>query len=172
MAVDLKLDHKIDPKTNRHFINNTQVVLHCHHYTSLYTQLAIDIGETDLLVFSMEDSFYKQLSEYYEKYKVESIDDKKEIAVKHYSTVGLGTIEIISLDENGGEVKSEHSLLDQGWIKKWDKYDAPVNYIGCGFIAAMYSSIWGKPTRTFKVIETKSIVKGDSYTLYKISKNN
>ena len=47
--ITLELDHKFSPKESRHFINGTQSVFHCHHYTALYTQLAMDAGETKLL---------------------------------------------------------------------------------------------------------------------------
>jgi hypothetical protein len=38
----LELDHKFNPHNKRHSINGHDVALHCHHFTTLYTQLAID----------------------------------------------------------------------------------------------------------------------------------
>ena len=63
----LKIDHKFDPISKRHYLNDIQSVYHCHHYTSLYTQLAIDAKETELLALSAEESFFEVLSTYYKK---------------------------------------------------------------------------------------------------------
>ena len=62
---EIEYDHFFDAKTNRHQINGVQSVLHCHHYTSLYTQLAIDAGETELLKECARQSFRIVLDNYF-----------------------------------------------------------------------------------------------------------
>jgi hypothetical protein len=39
---EFEIDHKFDPIRNRHYMNGVCTVLHCHHYATLYTQLADD----------------------------------------------------------------------------------------------------------------------------------
>lgn len=168
--VQLELDHKFDPRSSRHFINGFQTVFHCHHYTTLYTQLALDAGETMLLQNVSEESFYNVLNDYYQKHQLTTIVDKIEIAVQYYSALGLGNIEVVFLGNDSAEIKSASSHVELGWIKKWGKYDKSVNYIGCGFVAAMCSAILEKPIGIFEVNEIKSIVKGDAFTLFKVVK--
>lgn len=169
--IQLELDHKFDQKTGRHYINGTQIVFHCHHFTTLYTQLAIDSGRTDLLAEVAEENFLAILKDYYKQHNIENFDDKIEIACQYYSAIGLGTLEVCSIGKYSGEIKSANSHIELGWIKKWSKFDKPVNYIGCGYVSAMFSAVFGKPIKSFKSSETSSIVKGDEYTMFNVVKN-
>jgi len=166
----LIVEHKFDTKTKRHYLNNTQTVFHCHHYTTLYTQLALDAGETVLLQNVAEESFFDLISNYFETHNIENLDEKVDIACEYYAALGLGDVKVRFLGEYSGEVISEHSHIEQGWLKKWGKYDKTVNYIGCGYVAAMFSAILDKPIGTFFVKEHQSIVKGDKFTMFKIVK--
>ena len=74
MAIEKKtefvIDHRFDPVSNRHYLNDVCTVLHCHHYATLYTQLADDAEDfhgVRLMVEAAEDTFYEVLSKYYEK---------------------------------------------------------------------------------------------------------
>ena len=165
---ELILDKKFDPIRKRHYLNNELVVLHCHHYSTLYTQLAIDAGETDLLHEVAENSFYKLLVDYFEENNIDSLEEKIDLACQYYSAVGLGKMQVTYMGDHSGEVELAHSHVDKGWITKWGNYDKPVNYISGGFISAMFSAISGNPKGTFKTMEVKSIVKGDETSVFKI----
>lgn len=165
---DLILDKKYDPTRKRHYLNNELIVLHCHHYSTLYTQLAIDAGETALLSEVAENSFYKILIDYFEDKNITSLEDKIEIACQYFAAVGLGKMQVNNISDYSGEVELIHSHVDKGWITKWGNYDKPVNYISGGYIAAMFSAITGDPKGTFKTMEVKSIVKGDNTSIFKI----
>jgi hypothetical protein len=61
---EFEIDHKFDPIRNRHYMNGVCTVLHCHHYATLYTQLADDAEEfagVRLLIEAAEDTFYEVL---------------------------------------------------------------------------------------------------------------
>jgi hypothetical protein len=165
------LDHAFDPKTNRHSLNGFTSVLHCHHYTTLYTQLAMDAKETELLKNTTEDAFYDFLTDYYEVHKVECYREKLELAAQCYSALGLGKMEIVYAGEDSAEIRLLKSHVDSGWIKKWGKYDAPVNYITAGFISAMLSASFKRQTRTFNVAEVESIVMGSEASCFKAVRN-
>lgn len=165
---ELILDKKFDKKQTRHYLNGSLTVLHCHHYSTLYTQLAIDAGETELLSNVAENTFYKVLTDYYSNHSICSIDDRVSIACQYYSAVGLGVMEVLSLGDNSGEVKLPFSHLDKGWIAKWGNYDKPVNYISSGYIKAMFSAVMNKSDGIYDTLETKSIVKGDEFSLFKV----
>ena len=170
-STQLKLDHKFDAERMRHYLNGQLSVLHCHHYASLYTQLAIDAKETELLAAVAEETFAGVLTDYFEKNGVESVDDRVAAACGYFAAVGLGKMKVSYLGNDSGQIVVEESHVDRGWVKKWGQFDAPVNHIGRGYIAGMFSAIWGKPLRTFKVRETESIVTGADTSCFKVYKD-
>ena len=156
----LELEHKFDNKRKRHYLNGHLSVLHCHHYATLYTQLALDANETDLLTRVSEETFYKVLSNYYKKHNLTSVEERVEIACQYYASLGLGKMKVCALGDDRGEVILENSHLDKGWIKKWGEFDAPVNYITSGYIAGLFSAVLDEVMGAFKVFEIESIVMG------------
>ena len=167
---ELQLDRRFDLEKTRHYLNGELTVLHCHHFATLYSQLAIDANETELLAETCQETFHSQLAEYYEKHSVESINDRIELASQYFVALGLGKLHVQYLGKDSGKVILTNSHIDEGWVKKWGKYDKPVNYIGAGFIAGMCAAIYNKPIGTFKVREDQSIVMGaeqSEFTIYK-----
>jgi hypothetical protein len=166
---DIKYNHYFDKKTKRHFLNGIQSVFHCHHYTCLYTQLAIDADETELLKDCARESFGKSLQDYFNaNLDLDTIQKKVEIAAKYYALIGLGTMVVNFLGYDSGEVELLSSHTDSGWIKKWGKTNKPVNYITAGFIEAMFDIILNQTLKTFLAIEQKSIVSGAKTSLFKV----
>jgi hypothetical protein len=145
-------------------------VVHCHHYTVLYTQLAFDAKETELLAETTEDTFYNLFNNYYHQCHIEDKILRMELACQYYAKMGMGSMDIICLAEEGGEVKLLSSHVDSGWLTKWGQYDVPVNYIGVGYIAAMFAAVLGYPLRYFQVIEVQSIVMGASCSLFRVAR--
>lgn len=169
----LKLDKHFDPDRCRHYVNNNLTVLHCHHYATLFTQLALDaqdlVNGTKLLYETSEDIFYKTLTDYYKDNGVTDQAEKTELAKEMFSSFGLGKIEAGTLDEKGGSLEMPVAYLDQGWLQKWGKYNSPVNFIGAGYIAAMFSAVFDKPVRSYKVEEQESKVTGASKTVLQVT---
>lgn len=167
------IEKRFDTNTCRHYVNNNLTVLHCHHYATLFTQLALDakdiVDGTTILYETSEDTFYQVISEYFNKHSVTDPAERLEIAKTMFSSFGLGKIEAETLNENGGSVQMPVSYLDEGWIQKWGKHNSPVNYIGAGYVAAMVSAVFNKPCRTYKVEEQESKVKGASVSVLKVS---
>ncbi len=173
MAVVIKktveYDHTFDSKTKRHMINSVQSVFHCHHYTTLYTQLAIDADETELLKECARESFSKMLAQYFESHpEIKNIEDKLEIGCQYYSMTGLGKMNIRFIGNYSGEVEVPFSHTDSGWIKKWGNYDKPINYITAGFAEALFEIALGLPEKSFTANETQSIVMGDEFSTFKV----
>ncbi len=166
----IQLDHRFDPKACRHYINGEVYVLHCHHYATLYSQLADDCGMLDgkkLLADVAEDTFYDELSRYYREYDVQDTNTRITIAEQYYSVTGLGQLRTQCVGVEGGEIELLHSHIDEGWIKKWGKSKKAINFITRGYIAGMLAAIFGKPRRSYTVAETESIVKGDQRSLFR-----
>ena len=171
-TTELELKHVFDRKHCRHYLNGFSSVLHCHHYATLYTQLGEDcefIDGLNLLSECSEDCFFEILSKYYEDNNIKSYDDRISISEQYFAVSGLGKMKITYAGAESGEVRLEYSHIDEGWIKKWGKRDKPVNYIGCGYIAGMFSAVFNKKVRTYTVHETASIVSGDKASVFNVT---
>ncbi|MBC9783688.1 hypothetical protein H1S01_04075 [Heliobacterium chlorum] len=166
----LEIDYKYDPKQARRKINGNTFVFHCHHYATLYTQLAIDAKDLadgpQLLTDAAEDSFRAWFDRYDADHPGMTLEEKADMGRQFYSWSGLGDMKIGCLGENGGEVYLHHSHLDSGWLKKFGRAEKPVNFITCGFIAALFSSLYNQPARSYRVVEEKSIACGDMQSLF------
>jgi hypothetical protein len=160
---ELVLNREFDAQSCRHRIDGNTTVLHCHHYATLYTQLAMDCGMLDataLLAECAEDAWEKFLRDYYQAQGITGLADRITLAEQTYAAAGLGKMRITCAGPESGEVTLEHSHVDEGWLKKWGAHDKPVNYIGAGFIAGAFAAIFDRPTRSFMAIETVGIVTG------------
>lgn len=162
------IDHYFDPMRKRHYLNNALTVLHCHHFTTLNTQLALDANETALLQSVAEDSFFPELNAYFDKHAIKSLRDRISIGQQYYAVIGLGKMEVICLGADSGSVELLRSHIDEGWIAKWGTYDKPVNYIGAGFIGALFAASLELPPHSFDVTEVASLVMGAKKSHFKI----
>lgn len=164
----LELERRFDSERCRHYLNGRLVVMHCHHYATLYSQLAMDAGETQLLSDVAEETFHGVLTQYFADHDVKTVVDRLEIATQYFGAMGLGRMVVDYLGADSGQVTLAKSHVDEGWVKKWGTYDAPVNYIGAGYIAGMFAAVNDKPLGTYQVRETESIVKGDPQSRFAV----
>lgn len=167
----LILDKKFDTQRKRHYLNGNLVVLHCHHYSALYTQLALDAEETELLQHVSEEAFFSIMKKYFEENEISDTNERIELGAQYYSAIGLGKMNVKFLGDESGEVELTNSHLDSGWLKKWGEFDKPVNFISAGYISGLFSAVQDKPVGTFDTIEIQSIVKGDPVSLFKVYKS-
>lgn len=159
----LKVEQRFEPKSCRHFVNDQSYVLHCHHFSTLYTQLALDaanlIDAPAILTAAAEDSFRPVFDNLF--CAEELLLEEKMMAVQeYYSFAGLGEMKIACMGQDGGEVILYHSHLDEGWLKKWGQAEKPVNFITRGLLAAFFSAAYHKPSRFYSVREDESIACG------------
>lgn len=166
--VRLDVKHNFDTRTSKHFLNSIETVFHCHHYTALYTQLAMDADETDLLTQTAAESFYDMLKNYLDKHDDFNLNEKIELIISYYSLIGLGKMQLQYLGNNSGKAILHFSHIDKGWIHKWGNSNRPVNFITCGYIKAMFAIINEKPVHYYNVVEKKSIAMGDKESEFKI----
>jgi hypothetical protein len=164
----LELDQRFDPVAKQHFLNGRNVVFHCHHYTTLYTQLAIDSGSTALLAQSAEDAFLPMLTSYFTDHGISAVADRIDFACQYYSAIGLGVMAVTYLSDNAADVTLNHSHVDDGWLKKWGPFDKPVNYLTAGFAAALCSAVLGLPARSFTAKEIESVVMGAGQSRFRL----
>lgn len=165
------IEHRFDPFFCRHYFNDYLTVLHCHHYSALYTQLAMDcefIDAKKMLSDSIQETAYPVLMDYYEDNGIEEMEDRIKIAEEYYSALGLGKLKILCLGRSSGIAELTHSHVDEGWIKKWGKHDKPVNYMSAGFIAAAFAAVLDAPIKSFKAVETESIVMGSEKSRFNV----
>ena len=168
----MNINQTFEKKRMRHYMNGELSVLHCHHYSTLFSQLALDaklLKGTTLLLEAAEESLIGPLEKYFAENKVASVEDKVAVAEDYFRVVGLGEVKI-SFGADGGSAEMLHAHVDDGWLKKWGKHDQPVNYIGQGYLAAAFSAIAGTKAGTYQVEETESIVKGAKSSKFAIKK--
>ncbi|MGD9162332.1 MAG: hypothetical protein PVG39_28240 [Desulfobacteraceae bacterium] len=171
MTIECKFEQRFDPEKCLQYVNDESSVLHCHHYATLFTKLAMDtkyLGGPKLLSESMEEAAYLTLSKYFIVENVSSVDDRRAIAEQYFALAGLGLLSI-SLSSDGGRAVMKHSHVDEGWIKKWKKEKYSVNFIGQGYIAAAFSAINDKSIGTYRINEVRSIVKGESVSEFEVT---
>jgi hypothetical protein len=167
---EFEIDHIFDSKKARHLMNGVCSVLHCHHYATLYTQLALDAVDFEgirHLVENTEDVFYEVLGTYFADHGVTSVDDKIEIAQQYWQTVGMGLITFTGIGKYEVTAEMEYSHLDEGWLKKWGGCDQPINFFTVGYLAAVAALANNKPPRSFQARETKGLVCGDEKSEFK-----
>ncbi len=174
MAIEKKtefeIDHKFDPIKCRHFINNVCSVLHCHHFATLYTQLAMDATDFNgvkHLVTTSEAVFFDVLDQYCKQSGIISVEDKVEIAQQYWKAVGMGLICFTGIGKYEVIAEMEYSHLDEGWLKKWGGSEKPVNFITAGYVSAVAALVNDKPPGSFIAREAKSLACGDEKSEFK-----
>lgn len=136
--------------------------MHCHHYATLFTRLALQmrsLGGPELLARAMEENFYLVLKKYYIRYVTGSVEEKIRVAEDYFALVGMGSLSI-TFAPSGGKAEMRHSHVDEGWIEKWGRTDYPVNFMGNGYLAAVFALAAGRLVGGYRVEETESIVTG------------
>ena len=175
MAIELITNRSFNSSKYRHYINESNSVLHCHHYAALYTQLADDAGELCdgpvILYETAAESFYPILKEYFEKNNIDELDERIKIIEQYWAFSGMGQLMITNSSVEGGEAEMPFSHVDSGWIKKWGNRDEAVNFITLGYLAAAFAAIHNLPSNSFEATETQSIVAGAEKSQFKITKN-
>jgi len=154
---------EFEPRRCRHLVDGRTYVMHCHHYATLYTQLAEDCGMLDgkkLLADAAEDTFYDVLSDYFHKHNLVSIADRLAAGEHYFRVTGMGLLNVACAGPDYGEVELPSSHVDAGWIKKWGKTNKPINHLARGFIASLFAAAFDRPRRSFTVTETASLVSG------------
>ncbi len=166
---EIKLHHRFDPTTNRHYMNDRQMVLHCHHYAVMYTQLAIDaqeLGGVDAMVNVAAKVFGDFLSDYYTTNGVESKEERISLAESYWKALGMGLMKINANGADSATAEMEYSHLDEGWLKKWGSAPQPVNLFSQGFLKGTLGAVYGVSPDTYTVEETQSLVKGDAVSAF------
>ncbi len=160
---ELVLDKTFNNQSCRHKIDDCIVVMHCHHYSTLYTQLALDCSMLDakaLLAECSEGAWLEFLSDHFRSENVTDVKERIALGEAMYAAAGLGKMHVDCASTEAGEVTLLHSHVDEGWIKKWGKHGRSVNFIGGGFITALFAAAFDKPAKYYVATETQSIVCG------------
>ena len=155
-------------------MNGFDTVLHCHHYATLYCQLADDAAQFQgrmLLVRAAELAFLDVLSTYFSEQGVSDLNDRVALAEEYWRICGWGTLHFDHVGILSAAAHMDHSHVDEGWLKKWGPRNKPVNYIGQGYLAAVMSAVYGLPAGSYRVMETQSIVSGAEASRFGLVRN-
>lgn len=163
-------EQRFDRRRMFQYVNDEPSVLHCHHYATLFTRVALGQREHDgpkLLADAAEEAFFLVLTKYFIKNSVGGAAERIAAAEELCGLIGLGSL-TLDIQEGGGSARMPHAHVDEGWVKKWGKSEEVVNFIGHGYIAAACSAIFDKPMQSYRVNETASIVRGDTESKFSI----
>jgi hypothetical protein len=172
MDMECKFEQIFDNTRNLQYVNGEVAVMHCHHYSAIFTRLAlntVDFGGPENLFEAMEETSYLTLLRYFTVENIVSSEEKITIAEQYFSLSGLGKVSF-DITGQGGTASMSYSHMDEGWIKKWGNSRKPVNLIGQGYIAGAMSVIFDNPIGTYAVKETQSIVSGNKTSEFIIKK--
>lgn len=154
----------------RHYINGVPYVFHCHHYTALITQLAIDarvLEGIDLLKEAAEETFYPLLTVYFKEKHVSDLNQRQAMIEDYFSFMALGKLKLTVKGEQGEAVMTA-SNVDESWLRKLGQRDQPVNFIGQGFLQAAFAALFDKKINSYQATETTSLVAGAPESVFKI----
>jgi hypothetical protein len=168
----LEIKHTFDDKNYRHYMNGFNVVLHCHHYMSLTTKLAIeydDIGGTKILTESAEDSVLPILADYIKNHNIGDPKERLNVGADFYKEMGMGIMDISGTEE-GGKVVLKSSHVDKGWHAKWGQTNNAINFFTAGYIAAAFEAAFNKPARSYTIKEHESIITGAKNSSFVVEK--
>ncbi len=169
----IEWERAFDPRRSRHFVEGLTSVLHCHHYATLYTQLADDCTLLDaraLLARVAAESFFEILVRIQRRNGLERPAERLAAAEQYYAFAGLGRLKVTAAGPDAGEAELERSHIDEGWIRKWGRRDKPVNFITQGFLAATFAAAFdGRPAQ-YAVQEIASIVSGAARSRFQVAR--
>ncbi len=169
--VKFQADQRFDDQKMRHYVNEACSVLHCHHYATLFTQLACDaqnLNGTTLLAAAMAETVAPILNDYYKKHDISAVEDRIAVAEQYWTFVGMGQVSF-ECSDGSAYITMKHSHVDEGWIKKWGVRSERVNFIGEGYVQASIGAIYGCDWKTVQARETQSIVSGASETRFDVN---
>jgi hypothetical protein len=156
-------EQTFDRKRMRHSVEGETSVLHCHHYATLFTQLAMDASHFNgpaLLAQAAAESSWPTLVRYFKKHKIQNTADRIAVAEQYFAFMGLG-VAAFECSPKDASITMNHSHVDEGWIKKFGKRTARVNFIGEGYIKGACAAIFDlRSPNAVQVTEQQSIVCG------------
>jgi hypothetical protein len=169
--LDLVVDQKFDRKVCRHYFNGSTYVLHCHHYATLYCRLADDAELFDgkaLLRKGTEAAFVPEMRKFFEAQGVCDVAGRVQLVEEYWRFMGMGLVRFERVGAMAATAVMTRSHVDEGWVKKWGNREAPVNFIGQGFLAAAMAAIYEVPEGSYAVQEQQSIVAGAEASVFTI----
>jgi hypothetical protein len=167
--VTFQPEQRFDNQKMRHYVNGECSVLHCHHYATLFTQLAADAENSNgptLLTESAAETVYPVLRDYFKKNKITSIEDRLAVAEQWWSFVGMGQAQFHCQDKRDRHMKHSPSTkagsrsgvcVTSGELHRRWYFKA-----AC---AAVFDLNWQK----VKVNETQSIACGASTSRFSVN---
>ena len=87
-------------------------------------------------------------------------------AVSLFHALGLGTLELNGVDEEGGEARLTESHFTQGWVQRYGRSKQPVCAVVSGFLAGALAAAHGRP---YRVVESVCAAQGKPECRFRIT---
>jgi len=163
MSKEFPFLQSFDPIRKLQYINSDPSVMHCHHYSAIFTRLAIDFeshGGTKNMAEAMEEAVYLALRKVFIGEEIKAVHERIRMVEEYFRLTGLGEIKLHADSATGGTATLSRSHIDEGWVKKYGNSKVPVNHVARGFLAGAFEVIHGKPLRSYDVEESASMAMG------------
>jgi hypothetical protein len=163
MSKEYPFDQSFDPNRKLQYINSDPSVMHCHHYSAIFTKLALELqdsGGARYLTEAMEEASYIALRKVFITEGVQSAAERRAFVEQYYRLTGLGDFSIRECTANGGSITLRRSHIDEGWVKKYGQSPVPVNFVTAGFLAGAFAAIHDEHLRHYQAEETASMASG------------
>lgn len=163
MAHTLDLKHSFDNITNQHFHGNFSVVLHCHHYMSVFIDLANEFegkGGPETMIDAAAETFGSFLRLYFLNAGIRDPKERVNVAEQYWKSIGMGVIKIDTNGKDSAKASMDYSHVDEGWLKKGKRTSKPINYITQGFLKGVMQAVHGGTIDNYRVTETNSLALG------------
>lgn len=157
-----RFEQEFDDQRNLQYVNGEAAVMHCHHYATIFTKMALDhagLGGPQHLFDAMEETAYLTLHRLFTVDAITGAEARRTIAEAYFALSGLGQL-ALEVHPDGGRATMRHAHVDEGWIKKWGQHSRPVNLMGQGYLVGAMAAIYGRPVGSYRVRETQSLVTG------------
>jgi hypothetical protein len=157
---------------SRHSINGVDMVLHSQQYLSLCTQLADDavlFAGKEILRSAAESTFHRVLRDTLSEQNAPS-EGRVRMIEEYWAFCGMGRLRVTSVRAEGGQAEMSRSHVDEGWAEMFGQRPRPVNFITQGYLAAAFAVLHDRPTGSYQVEETQSIVSGAKKSIFRVTR--
>lgn len=160
------------------FVNDTQLIYHCHHFNLFFDQ-TID----DALGHEEGQRLRTQAAQVASRHMLCSLKDNKElntpaeviaIAQKLFASMGQGNLDL-SVSADGGTAEAAYLHYGFSWKEKYGasvKRKHPADAMAAGFAAAATEVAYDLPAGTIKAIEQKCVATRDERCRFVLTRVN
>ncbi len=152
---------KIDDTHRRYTVGGEPIVVHCHHFNTYLQQSLCDardfVDMRDELIGGGASVAHAQLTKVFAEQGIDDIRARLGAAEDIYRWAGFGTLELLALSAEGGEIRTKNSHYAHAWKTKFGPASENVCFFDRGWISGCLSAVFDRPLGTFSVDQNRCL---------------